>query len=166
MWSIEHRLLSFLRPLGVSSSLNLWRGNWRGARERGRRVFCSWTAIFPGCFWKTRSNSCEIFLIFLALCHLYQRRWVVPEFDVSKDMRGSRQRTQIICYLRSWWVCVQSPSPAIPDESCSAFCLFIACFLESKALKMASSLNPGCSVTSVALFLLGLPNYRSNFLIF
>lgn len=31
---------------------------------------------------------------------------------------------------------------------------------------MASSLNAGCLATSVALFLLGLPNSESNFLIF
>lgn len=31
---------------------------------------------------------------------------------------------------------------------------------------MASSLNAGCLAASVALFLLGLPNSESNFLIF
>lgn len=90
---VTHGLLSFLRPVGISS-LKLWRGNWRGKKKTRRRerkiqarMLHGWNDAFLGCLWKIKRNSWNISSI--SDYNLYQTRWAIPQFDVSKDTWGA-----------------------------------------------------------------------------
>lgn len=87
---LRHGLMSFLRPVGASPFLKLWRGNRikeeKEEKKREVRMLShGWTDVFLGCLWKIKRNSWNISNI-LAIYNLYRMRWVVLQFDVSKDM--------------------------------------------------------------------------------
>ena len=73
----------------------LWWGKGKRRKERqrerereGKRVSKKGKNIIMWliCLWKIGRNLWEIFLTFLAVFNLYQASWVVPQFDISKDL--------------------------------------------------------------------------------
>lgn len=67
----------------------LKRGKKKTRRERKiqARMLHGWNDALLGCLWKIKRNSWNISSI--SDYNLYQTRWAIPQFDVSKDTWGA-----------------------------------------------------------------------------